>query len=143
MLESVRIAHSKKEIFMEFRSRKMVMDGDLNPAGTLFGGRALAWIDEEAAIFACCQLNYPQGMHLVTKLMSTINFMAPARKGDIVEIGMETIKVGTTSITVQCILRNKYTCEEIVKIDQIVFVNVNEKGKPIPHGVTWDALPTN
>jgi acyl-CoA hydrolase len=117
---------------MEYRTRKMVMDKDLNPAGTLFGGRALEWIDEEAAIFAYCQLKYP--IHLVTKVMSTIDFKAPARKGEIVEIGMEVVKVGKTSITVGCSLRNKRTQQEIVKVAEIVFVNLDETGKPAPHG---------
>lgn len=125
---------------MKFLSRKMVMDADLNPAGTLFGGKALAWIDEEAAIFALCQLKYPQGSHLVTKLMSTINFMNPARKGDIIEIGMSTVACGKTSITVECVLRNKFTKKEIVAIDKVVFVNVNEAGTPTPHLITMETL---
>ncbi|HIG48218.1 MAG TPA: acyl-CoA thioesterase, partial [candidate division Zixibacteria bacterium] len=41
---------------MEFKTRKLVTPKDLNPHGTLFGGRALEWIDEEAFIFASCQL---------------------------------------------------------------------------------------
>jgi acyl-CoA thioesterase YciA len=118
---------------MEYRTRKMVMDKDLNPAGTLFGGRALEWIDEEAAIFAYCQLKYPS--HLVTKAMSAIDFKAPARRGDIVEIGTETVKVGTTSITIAITLRNKRTQQEIVRVDGIVFVNLGLDGKPQPHNV--------
>lgn len=119
---------------IQYRTRKMVMDKDLNPAGTLFGGRALEWIDEEAAIFAYCQLKYPT--HLVTKLMSTIDFKVPALKGDIVEIGMGVVKFGTTSITVEASLRNKKTQKEIVRVEQIVFVNLDENGKPTPHGTT-------
>ena len=34
---------------MKFHTRKWVKPEDLNPNGTLFGGRLLAWIDEEAA----------------------------------------------------------------------------------------------
>ena len=91
---------------MEFRTRKMVMPVHLNGAGTLFGGQALAWIDEEAAIFAACQLN---SSHLVTKFMSAVDFMAPARQGDLVEIGAALVAVGRTSITVSCTLRNEAT----------------------------------
>lgn len=122
---------------MEFRTRKMVMAGDLNAAETLFGGEALKWIDQEAAIFAYCQLGYPA--HLVTKLMSTINFTAPARKGDFIEIGMRTTAVGTTSITIECLMRNKKTKQNIVHIEKIVFVNLVD-GVPAPHGVTMDTL---
>lgn len=117
---------------MEFRTRKMVMPVHLNGAGTLFGGQALAWIDEEAAIFAACQLN---SSHLVTKFMSAVDFMAPARQGDLVEIGAALVAVGRTSITVSCTLRNKSTQEDIVKVDKIVFVLVNQEGQPIPHGL--------
>ncbi len=37
---------------MRFLTRKLVQPQDLNVRGTLFGGRLLAWVDEEAAIFA-------------------------------------------------------------------------------------------
>jgi acyl-CoA hydrolase len=117
----------------------MVMDRDLNPSGSLFGGRALEWIDEEAAIFAYCQLKYPA--QLVTKIMSQVNFRAPAHKGDLVEIGSRVVAVGTTSITVECVLRNKMTKEQIVHLDKIVFVNLRD-GVPHPHGaVAADLLP--
>ena len=42
---------------MHFLSRRLVMPNDLNYANSLFGGRALEWIDEEAAIYAICQLD--------------------------------------------------------------------------------------
>lgn len=118
---------------MEFRTRKLVQPADLNAHNTLFGGQMLRWIDEEAAIFAYCQLETP---HIVTKFISEVNFVAPARQGDIVEIGMEVVKFGETSITLRCEARNKNTKKTIVVIDRIVFVAVNEEGKSIPHGKT-------
>lgn len=118
---------------MVYRTRKMVMHGDLNGAGTLFGGRALAWIDEEAAVFAACQLGR---FGLATKFISSIDFKAPAHVGEIIEIGTEVVKFGRTSITVRCSMRNKSTKSEIVLVDQIVFVSVDEHGKPVPHGIT-------
>lgn len=116
----------------EFHTRKMVMDRDLNPGGSLFGGRALEWIDEEAAIFAYCQLKYPA--NLVTKVMSAVNFRAPAHKGDLLEIGSRTVAVGVTSVTIECLLRNKKTKEEIVHLEKIVFVNLLN-GRPFPHNI--------
>lgn len=115
---------------MEFRTRKMVRPLDLNPHGTLFGGRALEWIDEEAAIFAACQLG---SSSIVTKLMSTVNFVSSARNGDIVEIGCEVVGLGRTSITVHCEVRNKETGAKITEVDKIVFVQVDGEGKPTPH----------
>jgi len=55
---------------MKYRTRKLVKPEDLNPRKTLFGGRVLQWIDEEAAIFAICQLG---SSNIVTKAMSEIN----------------------------------------------------------------------
>ena len=109
------------------------MGADLNGAGTLFGGRALAWIDEEAAVFAACQLGRST---IVTKFMSSIDFKSPAHIGEIVEIGAEVVKFGTTSITVRCAIRNKTTKKEIVVVDQIVFVCLDQEGKPVAHGIT-------
>ena len=104
---------------MQFLSRKWVKPEDLNAYNTLFGGRLLAWIDEEAAIYSKCQL---KSKNVVTKYVSEINFLSSAAHGDVVEIGMETVALGTTSITLRCIARNKMTKEEIISIDKIVFV---------------------
>jgi len=54
--------------------------------------------------------------------------------GDIIEFGMDMVKVGTSSITIACDVRNKITKQSIVRIDKIVFVLLDENGKPKPHG---------
>ena len=115
---------------MRFNTRKWVKPEDLNPNGTLFGGQLLAWIDEEAALYTIIQL---ENSKIVTKFMSEINFMASAKKGDIVEIGMEVIKYGKSSITMRCEARNKMTRETILTVDNMVMVNLGEDGKPKPH----------
>ena len=116
---------------MKYRTRKLIKPSDLNARGSLFGGQVLKWIDEEAAIFCICQLGSSQ---IVTKAMSEINFVQTAKQGDIVEIGCEVVKFGTTSITVSCDVRNKNTKQSIIKIEEIVFVLLDENGKPKPHG---------
>lgn len=118
---------------MKFFSRKWVKPEDLNAYNTLFGGRLLAWIDEEAAIYSKCQL---ESKSVVTKYISEINFVSSAVHGDVVEIGLETIAFGTTSISMRCVARNKMTKEEIIRIDKIVFVLLGENGQPAPHGKT-------
>jgi acyl-CoA hydrolase len=117
---------------MEFRTRKIVKPQDLNPHGTLFGGRVLEWIDEEAAIYAACQVGSSK---LVTKLMSTVNFVASASLGDIIEIGCEVVRFGRTSVTVRCRVRNKESGQLITEVDEIVFVHVDADGRPAPHAV--------
>jgi len=118
---------------MIFRSRRLVKTEDLNPRGTLFGGQCIKWIDEEAAIFAMCQLGTK---NVVTKLISEINFLAPGKIGDVIEFGMEVTHIGKTSLTFRCEVRNKDTKSTIVNIDKMVFVNVDEDGNAAPHGVT-------
>jgi acyl-CoA thioesterase YciA len=122
-----------EKFIMKFHTRKWVKPEDLNPNKTLFGGKLLAWIDEEAALYSIVQLENP---HVVTKFMSEINFMASAKQGDIVEIGIEVLKFGTTSIVLRCEVRNKMTYETIITVDRITMVNLDEEGKPKPHGKT-------
>lgn len=118
---------------MRFHTRKWIKPEDLNPNGTLFGGRLLEWIDEEAALYAIIQL---ENQKVVTKYMSEINFTASANPGDIVEIGLEVSKFGKTSIDLKCEVRNKMTYQTIITIENIVMVNLGPEGKPLPHGKT-------
>ena len=118
---------------MRFRSRKWVKPEDLNANGTLFGGRLLEWIDEEAALYAIIQLENPK---TVTKYISEINFRSSAKKGDIIEIGLEAVKFGSTSLTLISEVRNKMTRETILTVDNIIMVNLGENGMPKPHGKT-------
>jgi len=118
---------------MKFHTRKWVKPEDLNPNGTLFGGRLLQWIDEELGIYAIIQLEIPR---TVTKFMSEIDFVSSAKQGDIIEIGMEVVSFGNSSITLKCTVRNKLTHKTIIEIDKIVMVSLDENGKPLNHGKT-------
>lgn len=117
---------------MRFFSRKLIKPEDLNAHGTLFGGSVLAWVDEESAIYVICQLG--KG-NIATKFMSEIDFVSSAKLGDIIEIGMQTVQFGKTSITIKCEVRHKFTLKPIIRIDKIVFVHLDENGRPTPHGV--------
>lgn len=118
---------------MNFHTRKWIKPEDLNPNGSLFGGRLLSWIDEEAVIYAIVQLSNP---HVVTKYISEINFVSSAKQGDIIEMGITATHFGTTSITMRCEVRNKITRKTILSIDKLVFVNLDKDGNPVPHGKT-------
>ena len=122
-----------KKLNMKFHTRKWVKPEDLNANGSLFGGKLLSWIDEEAALYTIIQF---ENNKVVTKYMSEINFMSSAKQGDIVEIGMEVIKFGKSSIVLKCEVRNKMTHETIITIDNITMVNLGPDGKPKPHGKT-------
>lgn len=118
---------------MRFHTRKWVKPEDLNPNGTLFGGKLLAWIDEELALYTIIQF---ENSKVVTKYMSEINFKSSAKQGDIIEIGIDVVCFGNTSITLECEVRNMMTRETIITIDKTVMVNLGADGKPKPHGKT-------
>ncbi|MFD0988712.1 acyl-CoA thioesterase [Mariniflexile jejuense] len=118
---------------MRFHTRKWVKPEDLNANGTLFGGRLLEWIDEEAALYTIIQLENPK---VVTKYISEIDFKASAKQGDIIEIGIDVVKFGKASLTLSCEVRNKMTRETIITISNIVMVNVGPDGKAKSHGKT-------
>lgn len=117
---------------LKFRTRKLVKPEDLNGRNTLFGGRLMSWIDEECAIYCACQMKTHQ---IVTKFISEMNFMAPAYQGDMIEIGVETVSVGKTSLTLSCVVRNKETKVDLIRVDRLVFVAVNREGRPMPHAL--------
>lgn len=118
---------------MNFYTRKWIKPEDLNPNGSLFGGTLLRWIDEEAVIYAIVQLGNP---HIVTKYISEINFVSSAQQGDIIEMGIEAVTFGRTSLTMRCEVRNKITRKTILSIDKLVFVNLDKDGHPLPHNKT-------
>jgi len=118
---------------MKFKTRKLVQPQHLNTNGTLFGGACLAWIDEEAAIFAATETKHSR---IVTKSMSEVDFIAPAYKGDVVEIGTELKRVGRTSVTLEIEVRNMRTQQIIVRIDEMVFVCLDESGVPTKHNLS-------
>jgi acyl-CoA hydrolase len=129
---------------INFRTRRWVRPEDLNANGTLFGGSLLRWIDEEAAIYAIVQL----GNHrVVTKLISEINFVSSAQQGDLIEMGLRATAFGRTSITMRAEVRNMISRKSILTIEKLVFVSLDERGAPVPHGFTEityqrDRIPT-
>lgn len=118
---------------MRFLTRKLVQPYDLNAGGTLYGGRCLEWIDQEAAIYAMTEAKHPR---MVTKSISAVQFVAPAFQGDIIEIGIALKRVGKTFIVLDVIVRNLRTHQVIVNVEEMVFVAVSEKGRPERHSLT-------
>ena len=115
-----------------YRTRRWLKSEDLNAMGTLFGGRLLEWIDEEAFIFAYCQLGTT---NVVTRYISEIEFKSRATLGDVIEFGTDIVKFGKTSITLKIHVRNKRTKKTIVTVDNIVFVALDSNGRPIRHSI--------
>lgn len=78
--------------------RVAMLPRDTNAQGTIFGGVILSYIDMAGAIEA----HRHTGMdRFVTVAMHEVIFHAPVFVGDLVSFYAETVKVGTTSITVR------------------------------------------
>ena len=122
---------------MKFHSRKLIKPENLNANNTLFGGSLLRWIDEEAGIYTMTKLRTQK---VVTKYISEINFISSAKQGDVIEIGMEFVSIGRTSITMRCLVRNLFSQKEIITIDKIVFVQVDNNENSVPHNLTIENI---
>lgn len=111
--------------------RTVMMPKDTNPLGSIFGGHILSLVDQAAGQHA--RSIAPK--RYVTKVMREVNFIAPVFVGDLVSFYTETLKLGTTSITVKVdveALRGTdfvQTCS--VTSAEVVMVAVDENRKPI------------
>jgi len=113
-------------------AQRLVMYDDLNAAGRLFGGRLMAWIDEATAMAA---MRMMKTKNIVTKKFGEVVFEAPGMLGDLVEIWCRSERDGRTSLTLDCrILVRTISPESVQQIcrSTVVYVALNEKGKPTP-----------
>jgi acyl-CoA hydrolase len=79
-------------------NHKLVLPGNLNHYGYLFGGDLLKWVDEFAWIAAT--LDYPE-CNFVTLGMDKVEFKKSVKQGTILKFYVEKAKKGTTSVTYQ------------------------------------------
>src|SRR5258707_15485816 len=78
--------------------RITLLPRDTNSQGTIFGGVILSYIDTAGAIEAH---RFTKIERFVTVAMREVIFHKPVFVGDLVSFYAETIRVGTTSITVR------------------------------------------
>ena len=85
--------------------RVAMLPRDTNSQGTIFGGVILSYIDMAGAIEA----HRHTGMdRFVTVAMREVIFHAPVFVGDLVSFYCETVKIGTTSITVRVVVEAEH-----------------------------------
>jgi acyl-CoA thioesterase YciA len=120
--------------------RITLLPRDTNPQGTIFGGIILSYIDMAGAIEA----HRRTGMQrFVTVAMREVIFHQPVFVGDLVSFYAETIKIGTTSITIRVIVeteRHGGTSRDRVRVTEaeVVYVAVDENRKKTPISVASD-----
>ncbi|MGN0855660.1 MAG: acyl-CoA thioesterase [Kiritimatiellia bacterium] len=111
---------------------RLVMPGDLNHYGFLFGGKMLMWIDEVAWI--AVSNDYP-GCRFVTVGMSEVTFRKSVHPRAVLRFASERKRIGTTSVTYHVDVYRRdieATGEEHVFHTDITFVRVDEAGTKIP-----------
>ncbi len=110
-------------------SHRLVLPGDLNHYGFLFGGRLLAWIDEASWIAA--SLDFPH-CQFVTVAMDTVEFHHSVRDGTILRISCEREKEGTTSVTYAVSVIDEKAGASPIFSTRVTFVSVDDAGRKRP-----------
>lgn len=122
--------------------RVMLMPKDTNAHGTIFGGIILSYIDLAGAVEA---RRHATGK-LVTVAMREVEFHAPVLVGDLVSFSTQTLRRGTSSVTVKVIVEAERQLRglERVKVTEaeIVYVHLGEDDRPRPLDVeAWGDAP--
>ncbi len=114
------------------KSRVLMMPRDTNPAGTIFGGVILSYMDQAGAEEAL----FEGALRVVTVAMNEVVFLEPVFVGDLVSFYTSLVRVGRTSITVQVKVSaaRHWDREEQVQVTEaeITYVNVDENHRPTP-----------
>jgi acyl-CoA hydrolase len=109
-------------------NHKLVLRGDLNQNGYLFGGNLLKWVDEYAWIAA--SLEFP-GCNFVTIAMDNVTFKKSIKEGSILKFDIRLSKTGHTSVQYNVNVLCQKTCDEkmvLVFSTIVTFVNIAEEG---------------
>ncbi|KAL7716236.1 Acyl-CoA hydrolase [Entamoeba marina] len=105
---------------------KLVRPDATNQRNDLFAGTSASWFVEECYLCACY---YFPKLRLVCRCIKDMQMIRPVHVGDIIRYVGEC-KTGKTSITVHMKVMRE---EELVSEGEVVFVNIDEEGKPTPH----------
>lgn len=92
---------NEKNSYRDPAIRIMLLPRDTNSAGTIFGGVILSYIDMAGAIEAH---RHTRMERFVTVAMREVIFHKPVFVGDLVSFYAETLRIGTTSITIRVIV---------------------------------------
>ncbi len=107
-------------------THRLVLPGDLNHYGFLFGGRLLAWIDEASWIAA--SLDYPH-CQFVTVAMDTVEFRQSVRDGTILRISCTREREGDTSATYAVKVIDERAGPLPIFSTRVTFVSVDDAGR--------------
>jgi acyl-CoA thioesterase YciA len=105
---------------------------DTNARGTIFGGVILSHVDLAGAIVAA----RVGPRNFVTRAIHEVEFIAPVYVGDVVSLYASVHKRGNTSVGIKVDVEAERFNEPgvVVKVTtaEVVYVAVDENGKPVP-----------
>jgi acyl-CoA thioesterase YciA len=114
------------------KTRVLMMPRDTNPAGTIFGGVILSYIDQAGAEEA----RFHGAERVVTVAMKEVVFLQPVFVGDLVSFYTELVHIGRTSITVRVSVTAARSWNRSEEADvteaEITYVNIDSKHRPKP-----------
>jgi len=109
--------------------RITLLPRDTNSRGTIFGGVILSYLDTAGAIEA----HRHTGMErFVTVALKEVIFHKPVFVGDLVSFYADTVRIGTTSITVRVIVEvERLAKSERVRVTEaeVIYVAVDAQGE--------------
>ena len=117
---------------MKLISTKLCKTSDIGVNDNLFGGILLSWLDEAGGIFAS---NVSCSTNMITLKMDEVLFKHPVRVKEQIRIYAKVDRVGMTSVSLYLEARRanlREQSEEVVCSTKMVFVRIDEAGKPVP-----------
>ncbi|MFD0958964.1 acyl-CoA thioesterase [Paenibacillus chungangensis] len=110
---------------------QLIFPSDTNHHDTMFGGKLMEYMDKAAAIAAMRHAR----MRVVTASTDSLDFLAPIRVGEVIEIEAFVTWTSRSSmeIYVSVTSENLYTGSRTVTVTAFfTFVGLDEHGKPAP-----------
>lgn len=116
---------------MKLISTKICKTGDIGVNDNLFGGIMLSWLDEAGGIMAA---NVTCSANVITLKMDEVLFKLPVKVKEQIRVYGKVDRLGKTSVSLYLEARRanlKDQTEEVVCSTTMVFVRIDENGKPV------------
>ncbi len=114
----------------------VVMGADLNHHGTLFAGQGAKWF-VEAGFIAAANLTAPENVVCVN--IHGMQFKKSVPAGTILNYISKIVLAGKTRMVAYVkVVKSKN--RELIVDGFLTFVNVDRNGRPLPHGITIEAV---
>jgi acyl-CoA hydrolase len=117
----------------QVRVAELVLPGQTNHRGIVHGAAALAWLSKAALVAASRDTRRT----LVMASSDRLDFVAPARSGDIVEITAQVVRRGRRSVRVETTMAAESPLSgerRLCTRAGFVFVAIDADGRPVPLG---------